>query len=150
MEVSLQEILAARENRVALQRKLLETYQKPLLCFTMNIPGPVKLDRDVSIGFSVGCWLLEDALQSAIVHKEIYRHSTGCEGYFVVDMPEKRLKSIAIELEETDPIGRLFDMDVLTPVMPGRQFKNWLPMVPRVELSCESGFQEECQQQGIW
>ena len=55
MEASLQQILDAREARVQRQKELLAQYQKPLICFTMNIPGPVKLDRDVAIGFFVGC-----------------------------------------------------------------------------------------------
>ena len=114
MNTLLTEILLARENRVRKQQELLQTYQKPLLCFTMNIPGPVKLDRDISIGFSVGNWLLADALRSTrALHKEEHREITGCEAYYVVDLPARQLKQIALDLEDTHPIGRLFDMDVL-------------------------------------
>ena len=113
MQASLQEILDAREARVQIQNQLLDQYQKPLLCFTMNIPGPVKFDRDVDIGFFVGCKMLDDALQGRIVHRQIHRKNTGCEAYYAVDMDIKALKEIAIELEQTQPIGRLFDMDVL-------------------------------------
>ena len=42
MEPTLLQILDAREERVRHQRQLLEQYGKPLLCFTMNIPGPEK------------------------------------------------------------------------------------------------------------
>lgn len=116
MEVSLQQILAAREARAQRQKKLLEKYQKPLLCFTMNIPGPVKYDRDTAIGFFVGNRLLCDALagQSLLYVKE-YREATGAESYYVVDMPPEELKKLAVELEDIEPIGRLFDMDVLDP-----------------------------------
>lgn len=114
MEVSLQEILTAREQRANRQKQLLDTYQKPLLCFTMNIPGPVKMDRDISIGFHVGMWLLKDTLPSKLVlHKEHHMLPTGCEAYYVVDMPARELKKLAVDLEQTDSIGRLFDMDVL-------------------------------------
>lgn len=114
MEVSLQEILTAREQRANRQKQLLETYQKPLLCFTMNIPGPTKMDRDISIGFHVGMWLLKDTLPSKLVlHKEHHMLPTGCEAYYVVDMPARELKKLAVGLEQTDSIGRLFDMDVL-------------------------------------
>lgn len=114
MEASLQEILDAREKRVQTQKALLEKFQKPLLCFTMNIPGPVKLDRDISIGFYVGCRLLADALRGCkVLHRQEDRLITGCEGYYVVDMPAGELKQLAIDLEESDIIGRLFDMDVL-------------------------------------
>lgn len=114
MEVTLQEILAAREQRAAKQHALLEQYNKPLLCFTMNIPGPKKYSRDISLGFSVGKWLLQDALSGRkILYKEVCRESTGCEAYYVVDMPARQLKMLAVELEDIDPIGRLYDMDVL-------------------------------------
>lgn len=114
MEVSLQEILAARERRVNKQQELLKIYRKPLICFTMNIPGPVKLDRDISIGFSVGNWLFREALSGQpILYRELCRENTGCEGYYVVDMPAKELKHLAMGIEEIEPIGRLFDMDVI-------------------------------------
>ena len=113
MEVSLQEILEAREKRAQKQQELLSRFQKPLLCFTMNIAGPEKYNRDIDIGFSVGCWLLTDALGGkSVIHKELHREAAGCEAYFVVDMPAQALKALAVELEETAPIGRLFDMDV--------------------------------------
>lgn len=114
MEATLTEILDAREARAKKQKALLEKYQKPLLCFTLNIPGPEKYNRDVSIAFSVGNWFLQRALQKCpVLHREIHRKNTGCEGYYVVDMPAKELKSLAVDLEEGDIVGRLFDMDVL-------------------------------------
>lgn len=110
----LTEILAAREQRVQTQQRLLEQYKKPLLCFTMNIPGPKKYDRDVSIGFCVGNWLLADTIpRQRILYHSQKREITGCEAYYVVDMPARQLKQLVIELEDIDPIGRLFDMDVL-------------------------------------
>lgn len=114
MEASLLDILDARERRVAKQKELLAQFQKPLLCFTMNIPGPVKLDRDVSIGFYVGCRLLQNALAGqSILHREAHWENTGCVAYYVVDLPAAQLKGIAIDIEQTEMIGRLFDMDVL-------------------------------------
>lgn len=113
METTLQEILDARENRAAHQRELLEKYQKPLICFTMNIPGPVKLDRDISIGFFVGCRLLRSALGGKVLFAEEWRKNTGCEGYFVVDLPAKEAKRLAVDLEDANTVGRLFDMDVI-------------------------------------
>ena len=110
----LTEILQAREDRVQKQNALLQRYRKPLLCFTMNIPGPVKVDRDVQIGFFVGNRLLLDALSPyPILHWEQHSPITGCEAYYVVDLPARELKQLAVDLEDTDPIGRLFDMDVL-------------------------------------
>ena len=114
MEPTLAEILDAREQRVMKQKELLARYGQPLLCFTMNIPGPVKLDRDVSLGFYVGCRLLDDALRGAkILYRETEQENTGCQAWYVVEIPPEKLKEIAMELEDTPYIGRLFDMDVL-------------------------------------
>ena len=41
-EITLQEVLCARDLRAASQRRLLAAYGLPLLGFTMNIAGPVK------------------------------------------------------------------------------------------------------------
>ena len=114
MEASLTEILDAREQRVVTQKALLARFSKPLLCFTLNIPGPEKYNRDVSIAFSVGSWLLQDALRGKhLLYRQLDRKNTGCEGFYVVDMPAVELKRLAVELEEADAVGRLFDMDVL-------------------------------------
>jgi holo-ACP synthase/triphosphoribosyl-dephospho-CoA synthase len=114
MNENLLEILAAREARAATQKALLEKYRKPLLCFTLNIPGPEKFNRDVSIAFFVGNQLLQDALRGVrVLYRQLDRKSTGCEGYYVVDMPVMELKRLAVEIEEADAVARLFDMDVL-------------------------------------
>lgn len=114
MEATLLEILDARENRVRKQKELLTRFQKPLLCFSMNIPGPEKWNGNISIGFTVGNLLLRQNLGSAkLLHFEAHHSTAGCEAYYVVDLSAQTLKQVAIEVENTDPIGRLFDMDVL-------------------------------------
>ncbi len=137
MEATLQEILDTREHRVRRQQALLAQFQKPLLCFTMNIPGPVKLDRDIVIGFSVGKWLLRDALSRCkVLYVEEIQAVTGCEGYYVVDLPPQQLKQLTMELEDLDPIGRLFDMDVLD--VDGKKLsRQELGLPPRKCLLCE-------------
>ena len=54
MEVTLQEILTARENRVAKQQELLARFGKSLICFTMNIAGPEKYNEDILWGYELG------------------------------------------------------------------------------------------------
>lgn len=112
---TLQEILNAREQRAQYQQALLKKFQKPLICFTMNIPGPEKRSRDVSIGFFVGSRLLTDSLSGHILYKEHKVTEAGWEGYYITDLPADTLKQIAMDIEDTEPIGRLFDMDVITP-----------------------------------
>ena len=111
---TLQEILDAREQRAQHQQALLKKYQKALISFTMNIPGPEKRNRDISIGFFVGTRLLVDGLSGHILHKEHKVTNAGWEGYYITDLPADRLKQIAMDIEDTEPIGRLFDIDVIT------------------------------------
>ena len=111
-EVTLQDILLAREERVAKQQQFLKQYKCPLISFTMNIAGPVKTSPLIERGFRAGLKTLE-ALSTAIAAQEILYKDTGCEGYFAVDMDAAKLKAICTEIEEATPLGRLFDMDVL-------------------------------------
>lgn len=111
-EVSLQDVLLAREQRVAKQKEFLAKYHYPLISFTMNIAGPVKTSPLIERGFRAGLKDLE-ALEPAISAKEVIYKDTGCEGYFAVDMDAGELKAFCTEIEEATPLGRLFDMDVL-------------------------------------
>ena len=43
MNVTVQDMMEARERRAARQRELLDRYGQTLLCFTMNIAGPEKV-----------------------------------------------------------------------------------------------------------
>ena len=116
-EVTLSQILDARENRAKKQKQLLRKFQKPLICFTMNIAGPVKLTPEITRGFCFGSGLLLARLaKSSFVplHIEEQLLPTGCEGYYIVDAPAETIKALTVELEEESPLGRLFDLDVLT------------------------------------
>lgn len=114
MNAHLTEILDAREQRANKQTQLLKQFGKPLLCFTMNIPGPEKWDRDVSIGFFLGNRLLKDAIPAKrILHFSQSVTAAGGEAFYVVDMPAKALKQLAVSIEDSHISGRLFDMDVL-------------------------------------
>lgn len=62
-EVSLQEMLAARERRCYLQTQLLHQYKKSLISFTLNIPGPVKVLTDVPEAFASGCQRIETLIK---------------------------------------------------------------------------------------
>ena len=114
MEITLQDILAARENRAAKQKELLQRYRKPLICFTMNIAGPVKHSPDIAWGFMLGNrWLRLQLKDLPILHQEEAQLPTGCESYYVVDAPAKTLKLRTVQIEESAPVARLFDMDVM-------------------------------------
>lgn len=137
MNENLFEILSAREDRAEKQKQLLAQFQKPLLCFTMNIPGPEKWNRDIAIGFFVGSRMLLDALGNRLCHWEERVTAAGGEGYFVVDMPARELKQLATDLEEAESVGRLFDMDVLD--TDGRKLQRTeIGCAPRTCLLCDN------------
>ena len=47
------------------------------------------------------------------VYEDLRDLETGYEGYFIVDMDPLEAKKLAVHLEETHPLGRLFDLDVI-------------------------------------
>ena len=56
-EVALEDMLNARERRAAIQKSFLDEFHRPLVCLTLNIPGPVKvLDRVPDAGASWTFW----------------------------------------------------------------------------------------------
>ena len=117
-QVSLQEMLQARERRVQHQQKLLQQYHCPLICFTMNIAGPVKDSPLIRRGFARGQQLLGQQLLRAGIaslHTDVFMEATGCEAFYVLDADPLAIKRITTAVEDADLLGRLFDMDVLCP-----------------------------------
>ncbi|WP_455500434.1 triphosphoribosyl-dephospho-CoA synthase CitG [Gemmiger sp.] len=114
--VTLPQMLIARENRVHTQQTLLAQYHTPLVCFTMNIAGPIKNSPLIRRGFVLGCRDLENALRRegmTILHKQTTDADTGNEAFYAVDADLLRLKKLTAELEDAAPVARLYDMDVL-------------------------------------
>lgn len=115
-EVSLQEMLAARERRCYLQTQLLAQYKKSLISFTLNIPGPVKVLPGVPEAFAAGCQRIEALLKDRLVlvqHMETIKEKTGYEAFYNVDANPDFIKELMVSLEDQDRVGRLFDIDVL-------------------------------------
>lgn len=114
MEVTLLDILQARESRAQRQQELLAKYRVPLVCFTMNIAGPVKVTPLIQRGFYAGLDQLDRQLPfEAIRFQQVQELPTGCEAIFAVDAPARKLKQICTDIEQNHPLGRLFDMDVI-------------------------------------
>lgn len=114
MEVTLQQMLDAREERAAKQASLIDSFHLPLVCFSMNIPGPVKDSPLIRRGFEEGCKALDCLLPpSWVKHREIHTTHTGCEAFYVLQGDALEIKKITTNIEDTHGLGRLFDMDVL-------------------------------------
>ena len=117
-EVTLAEMLDARDRRAEAQNRLLAERGLPLISFTMNIPGPVKNSPLYRRGFDEGLRQLERALDAAGIARlspETLHAVTGNEYLCAVDAPAEAVKAICTRIEEESPLGRLFDMDVIAP-----------------------------------
>ena len=113
-EVTLIQMLTAREARVQAQAQLLAQFRCPIVCFTMNIPGPVKDSPLIRRGFDAG-WntLLHRLPKKKVLHAARREAVTGCEALLAVDMDPVALKKVCTAIEDETRLGRLFDMDVL-------------------------------------
>ncbi len=116
-EVTLMEMLEAREARVRQQEALRERYGLPVISFTLNIAGPVKDSPLIRRGFRAGKKRLLEELDSAglpVRHEEEILRHTGCEWILAVEGDALQIKAVCTAIEDENPLGRLFDMDVLT------------------------------------
>ena len=118
MEVTLMEMLCARERRAQRQRTLLDRFGAAMICYTMNIAGPVKNSPQIRRGYELGRRLLRRQLRAAgikVLYFEEIGEKTGNEAFFVVECTPETAKAVTVLLEDETPMGRLFDMDVLRP-----------------------------------
>lgn len=136
--VTLTEMLEARERRAFRQRELFKRYPFPMICFTMNIAGPVKDTPLIRQGFALGKRYLKEHLDVFCltpVCQEEYLEPTGNEAYYLIDEDPYSLKKITCAIEDSGFIGRLLDMDVLTPS--GMKIdRTELGLLPRSCLIC--------------
>ena len=116
MPITLHELLASRDARHAMQTKLLaDNPGKTLVCMTVVMPGSVKRNRQ---SFTVAHAAV-DAMRTAfrpekgdMTERDL---TTGYEAYLLTAMPLPDAKRTAVGIEDTHPLGRLFDIDVISP-----------------------------------
>lgn len=112
MPVTLEQLLESRDNRVQHQKDLLGAYPgKSLLCLTVQLPGAEKRnDQSLAIA-KAGV----EAVRKAFVteYEELRDLETGYEAYFIVPMPPQDAKRLTCRIEDTHPLGRLMDIDVI-------------------------------------
>lgn len=117
-EVTIMEVLDFREEKARIQKKMYtDCPEGTVVSLGMNIPGPVKSGSSVFRAFCEGKRELRRAILEGagiIVQEQILEETAGYAAiYLVQGMERQKLKKIAVLLEETHPLGRLFDVDVL-------------------------------------
>lgn len=118
MEVSVIDMANARERRAKKQREYIEEFNSPLVSFMLNIPGPVKSSPLFDKAFDEGCRRILEALKNAgieILKTEKFTLFTGNEFYAALKGDGFEIKKVLMPAEESDSLGRLFDIDVILP-----------------------------------
>ena len=117
-KVSFEDVLAYREKRARRREELLSKYSLPLACFDLNIPGEYADFPWALRSFHDGLEAFTLALEAegmGILYEERNAESLGCTADFSVSAAPDSLKALALRVEETHPLGRLFDIDVYEP-----------------------------------
>ena len=86
----LMEILKGREERAFEVKKLNERFQGTIICLTLNIPGPDKLDELYYYAFNEATKALEASLNINVLKERA--PLSGYEAYFVSDKDIKEIK----------------------------------------------------------
>jgi holo-ACP synthase CitX len=110
--ITLEQLLESRDRRAAHQRQLLDAHpDRVLLCLTVQLPGSVKRNQ-LSLAIArAGVEAVREAFKPE--YEELMDLETGYEGYFLVPMDPLEAKRRACQLEDSHPLGRLMDLDVL-------------------------------------
>ena len=119
MEITLEQLLAARDARAAYIKTLRKRYPGACIAVLMVIaPGSAKRTPDTIRLFSAGIQAIGRVLmryELVPLVFEAHEKDTGDEAYLVVKTEAGFLKMELCKLEESAPYGRLWDMDVINP-----------------------------------
>ncbi|MFC6255044.1 citrate lyase holo-[acyl-carrier protein] synthase [Secundilactobacillus hailunensis] len=111
------DVLDNRDARVALQQQLLkQSPTQTLIAIKLNIPGPIKNNDQLRRLFSAGMNRFYDQLKAQTRHFKTvaqWDKPTGNELFMTVELDPTAVKKLAVEFEDHDHLGRLFDVDVM-------------------------------------
>ena len=147
MPITLDELLASRDARHAMQQKLMAEHSgKTLVCLTVVMPGSVKRNLQSLTVAHAAVEAMQKAFgvkseerrvkntdelmrsdelipETELLTNELKTNDEGClierdlntgyEAYLITTMPLLEAKRVAVEIEDTHPLGRLFDIDVI-------------------------------------
>lgn len=119
--ITLHELLASRDARHATQQKLLAEHSgKTLVCLTVVMPGSVKRNQQSLTAAHAAVEAIREAFrlndmsdaerEAVLTERDL---NTGYEAYLITPLPLLEAKRIAVTIEDTHPLGRLFDIDVI-------------------------------------
>ena len=114
MEITLDQLLASREERASFQKELLKSYPgKTLVCLTVIMPGKVKHNLQSLIVAQAALTALVSAFGDSMLKLVVRDRQTGYEAYLETTLSHGEAKRKTCSIEDTHPLGRLFDLDVI-------------------------------------
>ena len=131
------ELRAARDRRVLKKWELLTPGGEICLVeFSLNIAGAVKTFPFARAAFREEVRELSDRLSRfSVLKTEVYEKNTGDCAFFLLKSQAIQVKKFLVSIEESHPLGRLFNLDVCGP--DGISVKRHdLGLLPRTCLVC--------------
>lgn len=114
--ITLEELLASRDSRRDRQQQLLaDSRGLTLVVLTIVMPGSVKRNRRSLVAAEAAVKALCDRFDGHISLFEERDLPTGFEAFILTDLGRDEAKRLACGIEDTHPLGRLFDIDVIAP-----------------------------------
>ena len=116
----MEQMLAFREEKVMMQQELRHLFPgSVVVSLGLNIPGPRKNSDLIQDAFYAGVEAMDSLLKQQGIHMLKKKLITKPEGNLVLYALESEdgvaIKYDTVTLEETHPLGRLFDIDIYTP-----------------------------------
>lgn len=112
---NLTQVLDRREERVYEIKKLLDEFGGTVICFKLNIPGPIKNNKMIYFVFKEGIEKIERKVKEMglkVRFLDVKNLITGPEFLLCVEGGATDIKKNMVEVEEESDIGRLYDIDV--------------------------------------
>lgn len=112
--ITLEQLLFSRDQRRENQLRILSEHPgTTLIVATVVIPGSVKRSDDSLVIADAACRAIEAEMQD-LVRPVLKRDLiTGFEAFYVTSLPPQQAKELAAGIEDTHPLGRMMDIDVL-------------------------------------
>lgn len=135
--VTSEELRAARDRRVLKKWEFLAPGGEICLVeFSLNIAGTIKVFPFARAAFREEFRELSDRLSRfSVLKTEVFEANTGDCAFFLLGAPAVPVKKFLVSIEESHPLGRLFNLDVCGPN--GSSIKRHdLGLLPRTCLVC--------------
>ena len=114
MEITLDALLHSRDERHALQQQLIQQHPGgTLVCLTVVMPGSVKRNLYSMVTAQAAVTALLERMGDHIIATRARDLETGYEAYLITDLPALEAKRVTCDIEDSHPLGRLFDIDVM-------------------------------------